>query len=143
MTSSTESPAPLPVVAAVIRRGDRILACRRRSGIASAGLWEFPGGKIEPGETPEVALAREIREELGVDIRVGTLIDRSTTANPSGRFIDLACYHAEAATEPVRSTDHDEFRWLLPHELTDLAWAAPDIPAVGVLQEPRPGSSVG
>lgn len=143
MTSPAHSPAEasaaIRVVAAVIRNGDEILACRRRPGISSAGLWEFPGGKVEPGETPEAALAREIREELGIDIRVGGLIDRSTTALDSGRLIDLACYDALAETLPTQSLDHDELRWLLPQDLGSLTWAAPDLPTVAILSaSPQP-----
>jgi 8-oxo-dGTP diphosphatase len=136
VTSTADSPAAIRVVAAVIRHGDEILACRRRPGISSAGLWEFPGGKVEPDETPEGALAREIREELGIDIRVGALLDRSTTALDSGRLIDLACYDARADTLPTRSLDHDELRWLLPQHLGGLVWAAPDLPTVALLGAP-------
>ena len=136
VTSSADTPAAIHVVAAVIRHGDEILACRRRPGISSAGLWEFPGGKVEPGETPEDALAREIREELGIDIRVGALIDRSTTALDSGRLINLACYDARAETPPEQSVDHDELRWLLPRDLGSLTWAAPDLPTVAILSTP-------
>jgi len=136
VTSSADTLDAIRVVAAVIRHGDEILACRRRPGISSAGLWEFPGGKVEPGETPEDALAREIREELGIDIRVGALIDRSTTALDSGRLIDLACYEARAETLPTQSLDHDELRWLRPPGLGSLAWAAPDLPTVAILSGP-------
>lgn len=136
VTPSADTPAAIRVVAAVIRHGDEILACRRRPGISLAGLWEFPGGKVEPGETPEDALAREIREELGIDIRVGALIDRSTTALDSGRLIDLACYDARAETPPEQSVDHDELRWLLPEDLGFLTWAAPDLPTVALLGAP-------
>jgi 8-oxo-dGTP diphosphatase len=136
VSSSDDTSAAIRVVAAVIRRGDEILACRRRPDISSAGLWEFPGGKVEPGETPEAALAREIREELGIDIRVGALIDRSTTALDSGRLIDLACYDARAETPPEQSVDHDELRWLLPRDLGSLTWAAPDLPTVAILSTP-------
>jgi len=133
VSSSADTPAAIRVVAAVIRRGDEILACRRRPGISSAGLWEFPGGKVERAETPEAALAREIREELGIDIRVGTLLDRSTTPLDSGRLIDLACYDARAETLPTQSLDHDELRWLRPNELGSVPWAAPDLPTVAIL----------
>ena len=123
----------IQVVAAVIEHDGRLLACRRAPGISAAGKWEFPGGKVDPDETPEAALAREIGEELGVDIEVGELIHRAST--PAGDLlIDLACYGATLRGDlPHTSTDHDELRWLLPEELGDLDWAAPDIPAVQVL----------
>jgi 8-oxo-dGTP diphosphatase len=126
---------PLIVVAAVIRDGDRILACRRAPGKDAAGRWEFPGGKIEPGETPQTALSRELREELGVDAQVGPLLDRTTTRTGEGR-IDLACYAVTVAGDrPARSTDHDELRWLSVRELRTVDWADADLPAVAILEE--------
>lgn len=120
----------LTVVAAVLVDGDRILACRRASGRDAAGRWEFPGGKVEPAEDPRAALAREIAEELGITIRAGALIDRSTT-RVGHRLIDLSCFLVDTFdTRPVRSTDHDQLRWCLAEELAALPWADPDLPAV-------------
>jgi 8-oxo-dGTP diphosphatase len=129
----TDAVVAVHVVAAVIAENGRVLTCRRAQGKASAGKWEFPGGKVHSDETPEAALEREIREELGVDIAVGHLIHRAST--PVGDLlIDLACYRAALSSEqPHSSTDHDELRWLLPAELGALDWAAPDIPAVHLL----------
>jgi 8-oxo-dGTP diphosphatase len=122
--------AALEVVAAVLIRDGRALACRRAAHKAGAGTWEFPGGKVERGESPEAALAREIREELGVDVTVGPLVDRSEV--PVGdRVIDLACYRADPVGPlPTSSTDHDELRWVPLADLGDLSWSAPDLPAV-------------
>jgi 8-oxo-dGTP diphosphatase len=122
--------AGLEVVAAVLIRDGRALACRRAAHKPGAGTWEFPGGKVESGETPERALTREIREELGVDIAVGALVDRSEV--PVGdRVIDLACYLADPVGPlPVTSTDHDELRWVPLADLGALDWSAPDLPAV-------------
>jgi 8-oxo-dGTP diphosphatase len=111
-----------------------VLACRRGPGKDAAGLWEFPGGKVEPGEAPAAALVREVHEELGVGIHVGALVDRSVTVRADGRAIDLACYDCtltEAA--PIASTDHDELRWLPPGRLGGLEWAEADLPAVRLL----------
>ncbi|UYG17585.1 (deoxy)nucleoside triphosphate pyrophosphohydrolase [Brachybacterium huguangmaarense] len=120
----------LRVVGAVIRRDGLVLCARRAATTTSAGLWEFPGGKIEPGETPEAALVREIREELGVGISVHGLVSRHVT--PLGaRRIDLACYWAAlTGTPPVASTDHDTLRWLEPSALGGMRWAPPDVPIV-------------
>ena len=129
----------LVVVAAVVRDGDRILACRRGPGKDAAGRWEFPGGKVEAGERPEEALARELREELGVDARIGPLVDRTVT-RAAERAIDLACYSAALTGDrPTTSTDHDELRWLLADELRGLNWADADLPAVRILEQEARG----
>jgi 8-oxo-dGTP diphosphatase len=119
------------VVAAIIERADgRFLVGRRAAHKASAGLWEFPGGKPELGESEPAALEREIFEELGVAVRVLRLFDRSVT-EVAGVAIELACYACElVGAEPAASTDHDELRWVSHGELAGLEWAEPDLPAV-------------
>lgn len=121
----------LNVVAAVIRCGDRYLACRRTP--ERGGLWEFPGGKVDPGETPEGALVREIREELGVGVRV---IRHLTTDDSAvgDRMIRLACYECELAeAAPTQSSDHDRLEWLEAPALQTKKWAGPDLPVVRLL----------
>ena len=137
-----DAPAPLEVVAAVISRrtdaGAEVLACRRAPGKADAGRWEFPGGKVEPGESREDALVREIREELGVGIRVASHLTTDAT-RVGDRVIRLTCLRAELLDgEPADSTDHDDLRWVPLTELHALAWAAPDLPAVSLLSEGTP-----
>ncbi|MDV8002188.1 (deoxy)nucleoside triphosphate pyrophosphohydrolase [Rhodococcus sp. IEGM 1408] len=125
----------IEVVAAVFYRDGEVLACKRAPGKSAAGKWEFPGGKIDDDETPQFALAREIREELGISISVDGLVDRTVT--PVGDLdIDLACYLVSSAEVPFHSTDHDELRWLPVDALTTLDWAAPDLPAVAILSAP-------
>ncbi len=120
----------MEVVAAVFTDGDRVLGCRRRADLPAAGCWEFPGGKIEPGEPPERALEREIAEELGIEIEVGELLDRSATV-VAGTLITLSCYFVRVLGEPpAASTDHDQVCWFARHRLGWLTWAAPDLPAV-------------
>jgi 8-oxo-dGTP diphosphatase len=124
---------PIVVVAAVFERDGEVLACRRAPGKIDAGLWEFPGGKVEHGEEPESALAREIREELGVAIEVSRKLDRSSTRVGS-RLIDLTTYAVRPLTDyPTASNDHDELRWVEKASLAALRWALPDLPTVTLL----------
>jgi 8-oxo-dGTP diphosphatase len=107
----------LLVVAAAIISDGRVLAARRSAPPEVAGSWEFPGGKVEPGETPEVALARECLEELGVTIRVGDRLAVTTEQ------IELHLYAAEISGGiPLPLQDHDKLRWVRPAELDDVEW---------------------
>jgi 8-oxo-dGTP diphosphatase len=100
------------VVAAVVRRGDRILVTKRRADAARGGLWEFPGGKVEPGEAEPEALRREIREELGCPIDVFELVCRHTHRYPDLE-VALAFYRC------VLPDDADP----LPLGVAEIAWA--------------------
>lgn len=123
----------IPVVAAVITRGDLVLACRRNAEREAGGLWEFPGGKVEAGESAQDALVREIREELGVGIRVGELLHRGATPM-NGRVVDLSCYWATLTdAAPSASTDHDGIRWFRRDDLHEVDWPEPDRDAVALL----------
>lgn len=125
----TSPSRPLPVVAAVIVRDGAVLACRRAAHKDAAGRWEFPGGKVEAGETPEEALRRELREELGVAVQVGALLDRTATGS-----VELACYAvALAGPAPTASTDHDALEWRATDDLGGLEWADADRPVVALL----------
>ena len=107
------------VVGAAIVRAGRVLAALR-----STGGWEFPGGKVEIGETDALALVRECREELGVAIAVGALLGESTL--PGGHWV-LRVHLAElTAGEPRPLDDHDALRWLAGQELDDVAWLPGD-----------------
>lgn len=122
------------VVAAVFQAGSQVLACKRKPEKAAGGKWEFPGGKVEPGESAEEALRRELIEELDVRIKaVGGLIWRETTTD-SNSSIDLACYWVEPDAVPTSSTDHDELRWCFVEELGQLDFAEADKPIVRELE---------
>lgn len=128
----------IEVVAAVIEHEGMFLACRRRPDKAAGGKWEFPGGKIEPGETNEAALVREIQEELGTAIDViGPLRTDDTTVG--NNIIRLVCLRAQLRGDvPTDSSDHDELRWVSRSDLSGLDWAAPDLPAVAELAGSTP-----
>lgn len=120
----------MEVVAAVFTDGERVLACRRREHLEAGGRWEFPGGKLEAGEEAPAALEREILEELGIEIEVGELLDRTTTM-ASGTPITLSCYFVRAVGEPPSaSTDHTELAWFQRDRLLWLNWTDPDLAAV-------------
>ena len=117
------------VVAAVFCRDNKVLACRKAPGTSLAGYWEFPGGKIESGETPEQALAREITEELSITAHVGKKITTTTYAY-SFATIELTTYYCDITQGTPQLSDHDETRWVTADQARELMWAPADIPAV-------------
>ena len=124
----------IQVVAAIFTNGEKVLAMRRAPHKPLPGKWEFPGGKIEPGESPEQALIREIKEELDVEITSLELFDHSTTILPSWE-VELSCFKVEADKSPEQSTDHDQLIWLEKEKLHTLDWSDSDLPAVEKLQK--------
>ena len=120
---------PIRVVGAVFHDGERFLACRKKPGKPLEGHWEFPGGKIEPGETPEQALAREIREELNLIAEVGQKVT-TTTYEYDFATIELTTFYCTLVDGDLRLTDHDDTKWVTSTEATHLTWAPADIPAV-------------
>lgn len=123
------------VVAAVIHNDqDQILCALRSSVMALPNLWEFPGGKIEVGESHEIALIREIQEELGVHIKVGDKVE-DTYYEYDTFTIQLTSYLAVIKDGNLRATEHAELRWLTINSLDELNWAPADIPAVEKLQK--------
>lgn len=117
------------VVGAVIVSAERVLAAKRGSSGSLPNMWEFPGGKIEDGESPQEALAREIGEELFVDIRVGEEI-LTTTHDYDFGTVTLTTYYCEIRSGTPQLTEHAALRWLTPDELSSVEWAPADVPAV-------------
>lgn len=119
----------IEVVGAVLVRDDRVLAARRGPSMALAGLWEFPGGKVEAGESPEQALIREVREELLCEISVGEHVETTSHTYEFGT-VTLTTFFAAVESGEPQLTEHDELRWVPAAELRSIEWAPADVPAV-------------
>jgi 8-oxo-dGTP diphosphatase len=122
------------VAAAVIEREGRVLIARRRPGDRFGGVWEFPGGKVEPGEAPRDGLRREIREELDLDVDVGAALGEYPFASESLSLV-LIAFRAVIVGGAVRLHDHSEIAWVRPSELAGYDFARPDRPLVRRLAE--------
>lgn len=120
----------IEVVAAIIRSGNRIFATQRGYG-EWKGWWEFPGGKIEPGETPQQALAREIREELDAEIKIGDMLHTIEWDYPDFH-LTMHCYWCTLASPSLHLNEHASACWLTKEELHSVRWLPADI---SVLEE--------
>jgi 8-oxo-dGTP diphosphatase len=113
------------VTAAVIEENGRVLIARRKKGDRCEGRWEFPGGKVEPGESPESSLERELREELGIEVAVGERL----CAHPfrvGEAPMELLVYRTRIVKGEIVCHDHDEVRWIAPRELDAFDLTDPD-----------------
>ena len=118
------------VVGVALLRDGRVLAARRSGPPALAGFWEFPGGKVEPGEDPRATAVREIAEELRCTIEVTGWVDArvgDSTAAASDEFTLSVATARLVDGDPV-PTEHDAVRWLRPDQLDELTWAEADLP---------------
>jgi len=121
----------LRVVGAVIVHDGLVLCAQRGTG-ALAGLWEFPGGKVEDGETGPDALAREIEEELGCRVAVRDEVTTATHAYSFGTVV-MTTFRCDLVDGTPDASEHRELRWLPPSELVGLEWAPVDLPTVRLL----------
>ncbi|MEZ3177638.1 (deoxy)nucleoside triphosphate pyrophosphohydrolase [Streptomyces pimonensis] len=118
------------VVGAALWHGGRLLAARRSAPAELAGRWELPGGKVEPGEAPEAAVVRELREELGVDAEAAERVPGEWPLRTPYvmRVWTVRLRPGSPAPRPLE--DHDELRWLTPDRIWDVDWLDHDVPAV-------------
>jgi 8-oxo-dGTP diphosphatase len=127
------APQPITVAAAIIRQAGAILLVQRPDGAEMGGLWEFPGGKLEPGETGEAALARELREELGITVAVGDLYHTTDYHYPTGRQVRLLFYHTRIVAGDLQLLWGQAYRWVAPADLPTYPVPAADAEVVGRL----------
>ncbi|GAB4098767.1 (deoxy)nucleoside triphosphate pyrophosphohydrolase [Sinomonas halotolerans] len=135
-------PVPVQVVGGALvdslARPSRLLVARRTSPPAFAGMWEFPGGKVEPGEEPRAALVRELREELGIEARLGSEVPGPLEQGwPLNERAAMRVWLAEVEDgEPAPLEDHDELRWLAldADSLASVPWIPADFPIVEALR---------
>ena len=130
--------SPLLVTAALIRNGNRILVTRRPDHCRHGGLWEFPGGKMETGESPDGALRRELLEELDLPVAVEGIFDVVFHRYPWGAVLILV-YHCRPEHFRIRNLQVAEHRWCRASEMADLPFLPADIPLVNRLRELEEG----
>lgn len=122
------------VVAAAIEKDGLIFCAQRPEGKSLGGFWEFPGGKLENGETPEEALIREIKEEFDSEIEVISFLNEASYEYDFG-IVTMKTYLSKLISGELKLLEHQDSKWLPIEELSELEWAPVDIPAVECLQK--------
>lgn len=123
------------VAAAIIENEQGLLLiARRKPEKSQGGLWEFPGGKLEEGESPEACLRRELMEEMGIEIAVQKRFGVNEHSYGAIR-IELAAYEAKLVAGEIKLIDHDEYRWVRKERLADYSFAPADIKFVAMLMQ--------
>ena len=122
----------IEVVAGIIKDGDKIFATQRGYGEFKDG-WEFPGGKMEPGETPQQALARELKEELAIDVNVGNFLCTVDYDYPTFHLI-MHCFYCSVIGGELTLLEHEAAKWLKTTELHSVNWLPADVEVVAALE---------
>ena len=126
----------LVVACALVDTDGRVLVAQRPPGSTMAGMWEFPGGKIETGETPEAALVRELAEELGIDVTHECLAPLSFASHGYEAFhLLMPLYVCRKWTGGVTSREGQNLKWVFPRDLYDLDMLAADMPLIAILRD--------
>lgn len=130
---------PQIVTAAIIERDGHILIARRRQGSRFGGKWEFPGGKLEKGETPDQCLKRELQEELDIKAEIGDILCSSEYSYTDDFVINLIAYRATIISGVFSLNDHEEIRWVKPRDLVNYDFPEADKPIVDkIIKEDDP-----
>ena len=124
----------IPVVGAVIYKNGKILAAQRKNNSRLGGLWEFPGGKIEPNESPKDALKREINEELEAEIEIHEEIC-TTVYEYDFATIKLTTFRCTIQTDTIKLNEHQDAKWLNTSDINSVTWAPADIPTIRAIME--------
>jgi 8-oxo-dGTP diphosphatase len=132
----TDKPILLVAAAALVDSDGRVLICQRPQGKPLAGLWEFPGGKVEPGETPEACLIRELDEELGIQVTGACLAPFVFASHGYESFhLIMPLYLCRRWSGVVTAREHEALAWVKPHKLTDYPMPPADAPLVAWLRD--------
>ncbi len=135
-TTGAELPVVLVSAAALVDADGRVLLAQRPEGKAMAGLWEFPGGKVRDGETPEAALIRELGEELGIDVTESCLAPFTFASHRYDDFhLLMPLYVCRVWDGTPVALEGQELKWLRPGEMTNLAMPPADAPLVAMLRD--------
>ncbi len=130
------SDIPLRVTAALLVHNEKILIAQRSNTGRFANKWEFPGGKIDPGETPQECIRRELQEELGLTATIGNLFSETLYCYDQGKIRQYT-YWANPVTDPanLRLSEHQSIAWVLPQEIANYEFAGADLAVAKLLQE--------